>query len=106
MSGCSRLRICMRSTTIHHVSPYALQVTSVSNIDETADIQNSRGYCDLGSCGRCCGVSAARTFDCCAIECGSAHREDSPGTSNRFADGDAIRPIAGCHSPSPDPNDA
>src|SRR5437773_12169193 len=109
MSGCSRLPICMRSTTIHEVSPYALNVTSVSNIDETADIQISRCYRDLGSCGCCCGVSAAEPFDCCAIECGSAHREDWRGaafTANRLADRDAIGPIAGCHSPSPDPNDA
>ena len=101
--------ICMRNTTNQDVRPYALGVTSVSNIDETADIQNSRCYCDLGSCWRCCGVSAARTFDCCAIECGSARREDWRGaafTACRLADRDAIGPIRGRRGTSPDPNDA
>src|SRR6266480_6754109 len=89
--------------------PYALDARRVSNIDETAVIQISRCYCDLGFGGRCCGVRSTRTLDCCAIECGSAHRHDWRGsafTANRLADRDALGPIAGSHGPSPGTNDA
>ena len=94
--------------TNHDRGPYALDVTRVSNIDEAAGIQNSRCYCDAGFGGRCCGVRATRTFDGCAIDGDSAHREDSPGTAfpaNLLAHLDALGPIAGCHISSSDPDD-
>src|SRR5438067_2021550 len=88
--------------------PYVLDATRVSSIDEAAGIQNSRCYCDAGFGGRCCGVRATRTFDGCAIDSDSAHREDSPGTAfttNLLAHRDARGPIVGCHISSSQPSD-
>src|SRR5437773_12305545 len=102
MSGCSRLLICVRNTTNQDVSPYALGVTSVSNIDEAAGIQNSHCCCDADFGGRCCGVRAAWALAGRAIDRASAHWEDSPAAAypaNRLAYRDARGPIADCHSP-------